>query len=222
MKKLIKKFVAIFFAPILFYYLKTDRVYHYKGISILVKKGVFHPAFFFSSKFLLKEALQLDLTNKKVLELGAGSGLISFYLAKKNAIITASDVSKIAIEGLHFNKKNLNLPIKIIESDLFNNIQQQVFDVVLINPPYYPKNPTNETEKAWYCGAEFQYFVNLFTQLKNYINNHTVVLMSLSEDCDITQIIKIAEEHGLHFESQKEKRLLWELNYIFSIKIKSA
>lgn len=222
MKKLIKKFIAVFVAPALTYYLKTDRVYQYKGIHLLVKKGVFHPAFFFSSKFLLKEARQLDLTNKKVLELGAGSGLISFYLTKKNAIITASDISKIAIEGLYFNKKKLNLPINIIESDLFTNIPQQVFDVVLINPPYYPKNPKNEAEQAWYCGAEFQYFTNLFTQIKNYISNHTIVLMSLSEDCDIAQIKKIAEEHGLRFVSQKEKRLLWELNYIFSIKVKPA
>lgn len=217
MKRIIKKIIAVFIAPLILNYLKSDRNYSYKGISILVKKGVFHPAFFFSSKFLLNHVLKQRLENKKVLELGAGSGLISFHMAKNGALVTATDINKIAIEGLQYNQQKFQFPVIIIESNLFDNIPIQIFDYVLINPPYYPKNPATEAEFAWYCGTNFEYFTKLFSQLKNYINANTLVLMTLSEDCNINQIQTLAKQQGFHFILHKKQRLLWELNFIYTI-----
>jgi release factor glutamine methyltransferase len=93
---------------------------------------------------------------------------------------------------LEENNKRLGLNVRIIESDLFDKLPQQAVDFVVINPPYYPKNPLNDSERAWYCGAEFEYFEKLFSQLNNHIQSSTIVLMSLSEDCDIQKISKIA------------------------------
>jgi len=100
MKKFTKKFIQFTVGYLILLYLKKDRFYTYNEIKILVKKGVFHPGFFFSTKFLISAIKTFELTNKKVLELGAGSGIISFYCDKKGANVTSSDISPIAINGL--------------------------------------------------------------------------------------------------------------------------
>ncbi len=199
------------------WYLRKDRYYTYKGIKILVRNGVFHPAFFFSSKLLLHEVLKQNIANKRVLELGAGSGLISFHLASKKAIVTATDISQMAIDGLKENKDNLNVEMTIIKSNLFDDIPLQSFDYIIINPPYYPKKPTNDAEKAWYCGENFEYFEKLFYQLEPYTHPQSVVLMSLSEDCDFQKIASIAAKYNLLFKEYINKMTLWERNYIYKI-----
>ena len=207
----------MFYVPLLLNYLKKDRYYRIKGIKILVKKGVFHPSFFFSTKFLISAIKTFELTNKKVLELGAGSGIISFYCDKKSAIVTSSDISPIAINGLIENNKKLQSNVTIIESDLFDKIPIQLFDFIIINPPYYPKNPKNDSEKAWYCGENFEYFEKLFLQLNAFFNQESTVLISFSEDCQIDKISSIAQNNNLKLELFETKKIGWECNFIYKI-----
>ncbi len=213
----IKKKIIRTVGHVVLWYLRKDRYYSYKGIKIHVKNGVFHPAFFFSSKLLLHEVLKQSIANKKVLELGAGSGLISFHLASKKAIVTATDISQIAIDGLKENRDNLGLEMTIIKSNLFDDIPLQSFDYIIINPPYYPKEPANDAEKAWYCGENFEYFEKLFYQLEPYTHSQSVVFMSLSEDCDFQKIASIAIKHNLILKEHMNKMTLWERNYIYKI-----
>ncbi len=217
MKKIINKIIQHTVGYFILWYLKKDRHYSKKGIKIIVKSGVFHPGFFLSTRFLTDTVQPFDLNQKKVLELGAGSGFISFYCASKGALVTASDISPIAIKGLVKNNTQLKTNLTIIESDLFDKIPGQVFDFIIINPPYYPKNPKNDSEKAWFCGENFEYFEKLFSQIKNFIKSETTVMMSLSEDCDFENIKKIAIKNNLLMKEYRNKMKLWERNYIFNI-----
>lgn len=216
-RKGLKKCVDLFVKPLLLFYLKKQRSYHYKGIPLIVYPGVFHPGFFFSTRLLLSVIEKFDLKNKSLLELGAGSGLISFYSAKKGAKVIASDISPIAIAGLIKNRERLNLQVEIIESDLFNNIAIQKIDYIIINPPYYPKNPANNMEQAWYCGEQFDYFENLFLQLKNYMNQESVLLMSLSQDCNVEKIANIAAKNNFTMHIHLTKMTGWERHFVFKI-----
>ena len=47
---------------------------------------------------------------------------------------------------------------------------KQIFDVIVINPPYFFKHVLNPSQYAWYCGNEGEFFVSLFSQLINYVN----------------------------------------------------
>jgi len=217
MKKFTNKIIQFTFGYLILLYLKKDRFYSYNGIKILVKKGVFHPGFFFSTKFIIDAIKSFELANKKVLELGAGSGIISFYCASKGALVTATDISKIAINGLIENNKKLQSNVTIIESDLFDKIPNQAFDFIIINPPYYPKSPKNDSEKAWYCGENFEYFEKLFLQLNNFYNQQSEVLISFSEDCEIDKIKMIAQKNNFELELYKSKKIWWERNFIYKI-----
>lgn len=216
-KKVIKKCIQYSYAPFISWYTKADRFYTSKGLKILIKKGVFHPGFFFSTKLLITTLTQCDVKRSNLLELGAGSGLISFYCAKNGANVTATDINPTAIAGLEENKKRLAINITIIQSDLFNAIPLQVFDYIVINPPYYPKHPNNDEEKAWFCGVNFEYFEKLFNQLGAYTNPKTNVFVSLSEDCDIQKITSIANKNNFQLKEHLNKMTLWERNYIYKV-----
>lgn len=219
MKKILRKIFTLVAKPYVSRMISTDQTIRFRGINLLVKKGVFHPLYFYSTKLLIEYIKNENLENKKFLELGAGSGLISFYAeTQKNAIVIASEISEIAVAGLQSNKQNLGSKIEIVASDLFDSIPIQNFDFIIINPPYYPKNPNLPPEFAWYCGEGFEYFYKLFGQIGQYFNQNSKVLMVLSEDCDLEQIKKIGFNYGFIFLLKAKKRYFLEENYIFEIR----
>ncbi|MBK7632455.1 MAG: methyltransferase [Ignavibacteriales bacterium] len=216
-----KSFLKKLFFPILksLYniYSSKERSYSYKGINVRVMPGVFHPGLFFSTNLLIEYLSKLDLENKTVLELGAGSGLISIYCAKQNAIVTATDINPTAIININKNVELNNVKITAFESDLFDKIKKVNYDYIIINPPYFPKDPKNEKEFAWFCGSDFKYFKKLFSQLNNYRTESNILLMILSEDCDFNRINSIANECNFKLNLVLQKKVLWEQNFIYTI-----
>ena len=198
-------------------YTAKTRKFLYEDISIVVHPGVFHPGLFFSTKLLLDFVEKLDLNDKSFLELGAGSGIISLLAAKKNAIVYASDINKAAIKNIRENSQLNNSEINIIQSDLFDEIKQQVFDFIIINPPFFNKEPRTEAEYAWNCGKKFEYFYKLFKSLSNYMSIKSSVFMILSETSKIDTIKSIGTEHGFQWKLVLRKRIWSEENYIFKI-----
>jgi release factor glutamine methyltransferase len=219
-----RKLASILFKPLLANYLKKDRVYYHSPFKLIILKGVFHPRFFYSTKFLLKYLQKVNFKSKNVIEVGAGSGLIAFHLALKANRVIALEINKIAVEGLILNQKNNSqiLPpnvLQIIESNLFQSLDPQVFDYIVVNPPYYPKTPNNPTELAWYCGNEFEYFSSFFNQALNFINLQSIIVMVLSSQCNIERIHQIASQNGFIMKLKLEKKFLIENNFIFEIKL---
>ena len=217
LKKILKYLTGKIYKPLLSKYLSKTRTYTFGDIRLIVPPSVFHPRFFFSTKILLKYISQLDLQQKSFLELGAGSGLISIYAAKKNANVIATDINPVVIEYLKKNQARNNVSLNIISSDLFQSIPPQSFDVIAINPPYYKKSPKSDAEYAWYCGENGEYFQNLFSSLGQYIHSESLVLMILSEDCDILMITKFALDNHLDMQIVSERKTALEKNNIYQI-----
>ena len=214
-RKLLKKITHPFLKYGTQKYFSKPRKYRYEGIEVMVMPGVFPPHYTLSTKILLDYLKQLDLKNKTVLELGCGSGIISLFAASKGAAVTASDINSTALEALEEASEKNRLQLEIINSDLFNNIANQSFDYVIINPPYYPKKPKNIREQAWFCGEGFQYFKKLFKQLSG--RKDKTVLMVLSQDCDISTIKSIALQHQFQLDTEHDHSTLGERNFIFRL-----
>ncbi|MBL7893224.1 MAG: methyltransferase [Bacteroidia bacterium] len=218
-RKSVKRILNYTYRPLLVLYLKWERKYYRDGIRLVVLPGVFHPGLFYSTTFMLDILKSKSLKEKNVLELGAGTGMLSVYCVKKGANVTASDISWKAIVNLDKNARWNRVSMSIIQSDLFDNIPKQIFDYVIINPPYYKKDPKTDPERAWYCGKNMEYFSRLFKQIPGYLGERSVVLMVLSEDCDIDRIKELAEENKLVFNLLAEKKLFLETNYIYKISL---
>ena len=204
-----KHIVARTYKPLLAKYLSKTRTYSYGHIRLEIPPQVFHPGFFFSTGLLLRYISALTLPGQRFLELGAGSGLISIYAAKKGATVTATDINPVAIECLHRNCDQNKVKPEIILSDLFADIPEQSFDIIAINPPFYKKYPQTMADHAWYCGENGEYFWQLFNKLGKYIHQNSIVLMVLSEECDINMINEIASGHNFHMQKKITKRSAW-------------
>jgi release factor glutamine methyltransferase len=199
-----------------FYYSKP-RNYCYQDICIKIHPDVFPPQMTFSTKILLDFINEMDFKDKTFLELGCGSGIIALLAAKKKATVTASDINKTALEYLVTNSEKNNLEVNTVFSDLFQNLENQTFDYIVINPPYYPKTAKSVKEHAWFCGENFDYFKKLFHQLPNYLSETTHCYMILSQDCAIEKIKAIALKNAIAFDLILEKKELVETNYIFRL-----
>src|SRR5689334_20289957 len=105
----LKKVLHHTYKPLLEYYLSGERGYWYKGIQVKIFPGVFHPGFFFSTKLLLEFLELFDFKDRSLLELGAGTGLISIWSGLRGAIATASDINPKAIENICHNQKLNNV-----------------------------------------------------------------------------------------------------------------
>jgi len=217
MRRLVKYVVGQTYKPLLVKYLSGTRQYRYRNIRLEIPPEVFHPGFFFSTKRLLKFLAGYHLAGKRFLELGAGSGLISIFAAKKGAFVTASDINKIAVTTLRKNKFANEVELNVIESDMFAAIPPQRFDFIAINPPYYKKYPGTAKDYAWYCGENGEYFQQLFQGLANYIHPGSHVLMVLCDACDLDMIKSIAALNGFIMHCVSAKTNLLEKNFIYSI-----
>jgi release factor glutamine methyltransferase len=142
MRRITRYLATVFYKPFLVKYLSKERSYSYKNIQLRIHPEVFHPGFFHSTKILLNvPGNPVFAQGKKLLELGAGSGLISISAAKAGADVTATDINPVAMRYLEANRRFNGVTLTVIVSDLFEQIPEQVFDVIVINPPYYFDSP---------------------------------------------------------------------------------
>jgi release factor glutamine methyltransferase len=217
MRSLVKYIVARTYKPLLVKYLSSTRTYSWKGITLEIPPEVFHPGFFTSTKVLLNFIKHKNIKENLFLELGAGSGLISIYAVKKGADVTATDINEVAINFLQKNAGQNNVDLNIIHSDIFNSIPVCLFDTIIINPPYYKKQPRSNSDYAWYCGENGEYFQKLFKHLKKYVHGKTEVLMVLCDGCDLQMIKDFAHENFFLLQCVFQRNSIIEKNYIFKI-----
>jgi release factor glutamine methyltransferase len=217
------KKILNFFHPLLKplseWYSAKVRSYTFQDITVKVHPGVFHPGLFFSTKIILRYLENLNLQGERILELGAGTGLISIYcFKKKGAQITASDISISAVSNIRENAVLNKAAINVIHSDLFERITPDDFDIIIINPPFYPREVKSEKDHAWFCGRDFQFFKRLFAQIKQKRTSENRILMILSEECDLKEIKRLANEFCFELESVFAEHSLGEENCIYLIK----
>lgn len=107
------------------------------GNTISVNKNVLIPR---NETEQLCEMISKTANGKKVLDLCTGSGCIGLGIkANSTADVTLSDISAGALKVAKQNAINNGLDVKIVKSDLFNNITDK-FDIIVSNPPYIKTN----------------------------------------------------------------------------------
>ena len=98
------------------------------------------------TEILVEETIKIaqKIKAKKILDLCTGSGAIAVSLAKylPQSEITAIDISNEALKIANKNAINNEVEnqITFISSDLFTNLNDEKFDIIVSNPPYIKSN----------------------------------------------------------------------------------
>jgi release factor glutamine methyltransferase len=219
-KGIAKRLVSKILVPATKKYLEKDREVKFMNMHLHVPSGVFHPSLFFSTKTMCQFLSTLNLKNKQVIEIGCGSGALSIYAAKLGAQVFCCDINPLAVTTTQQNAQKNQVSITVIESDLFELVPDKKFDLILNNPPYYPKDPTSQEEKAWYAGKNLEYFKRFFQQSLNCINPGGIIYMVLSDDCDLGRIDQFTNKNGFTGKMVYSHRNLLEKTFVMAYSIR--
>ena len=149
-------------------------------------------------------SVEVILKINNLLEIGCGSGIVSITLdleTRGQVEITAVDISPQAIKNTNVNKNNLKSSIKIIESDLFEEVNEK-FDLIYSNPPYIKSHEIenlqvevrdHEPRLALDGGSDGLYLYRMIIKdAPNYLNSHGFLVFEIGYDEaeDISSIMR--------------------------------
>lgn len=178
--------------------------WNFYGLDLLVDNRALIPRY--ETEILVDLIINDNSNNKKILDIGTGSGAISLALSKnlKNSKILGVDISKDAIDLANENKIKLNISnVEFKESDIFSNIDEK-FDIIVSNPPYINKEDFEkldnklyyEPQNALYGGEDGLYFYKkIIKNAKNFLNKNGKIYLEIGYD-QKNSISNLLEEYG--------------------------
>ncbi len=185
------------------YALKNSNFY---GLDFYVDKRVLIPRF--ETEELVNNTInylqKYFSKNIKVLDLGTGSGCIGLTLKYLNndLDITLSDISNEALEVAHINQEKLGLDVKIVYSDLLDNIEDK-FDCLISNPPYISYDDkeitdlvlNNEPHQALFADNDgLEYYDKILCKCEKYLNDKYLIAFEIGYNQE-EKILNLINKH---------------------------
>lgn len=167
----------------------------------------------FLSEFVEKFA-KMSKPNK-ILDIGSGTGIQAKTCIESGANPKNIFLSDINSEAVKFLNKEFPKS-KIIQSDLFDKIPKQKFNLIIFNPPYLPEDfrESHESRLATTGGKKGSELINNFLiQAKNYLDSDGKILLLTSS---LTKGIKWQNWKKKLLRKKKiffEELYVWELNH---------
>ena len=150
-----------------------------------------------------------------ILDLGTGSGVIALTLASERpqAVITATDLSKAALQIAAENADHLQMGerVRFLAGDLFEPVACERFDLIVSNPPYLarddagslPPELAHEPEMALFAGGDgLDVIRSLVAQAGDHLSPGGWLFIELSPE----QVERVEQEFtGAGFEKLERR-----------------
>ncbi len=148
--------------------------------------------------------------NKKVLDMGCGSGILGIQAAMLNSDVTAVDLNPLALRLTKKNAESNNVKIRVIYSDLFEFVPEEKYDLIIFNPPYLPEDPI--VKDIDLTGGLYGYETTLkFLELaQHYMAKNSNIILAISSLSQPDIVFEKLKELKYDYNILKEEKFAWE------------
>jgi release factor glutamine methyltransferase len=200
---------------------RTTRVTHAAGFRLIVRPTVFHPRRFITSEFFASFIGGLDLSGKRVADVGTGSGILALAAARAgaahvtaadlnpNAALTAAENARANGHGDRFTAVCSNLLSAVAPTALF--------DVIISSPPFFPGEPRDIADRAWHAGPHYRDVVALFDQARERLAPGGRVYLLVSSDSDLDLFSALIVSAGFQARLVAERSIFIESLIIYEL-----
>lgn len=183
------------------------------GLDLVIFPGVLHPGHFLSSRLLARYIQTLPLAGLRVADLGTGSGFLGLIAAERGATVTAVDINPQAVACAEANvaRNHLAERMTVRLSDVFDALApDERFDLVVTNPPFYPRPAVGAADHAFAAGPEHAFMRRLAATLNERLRPGGELVMIHSSDTSFGPIEALMQAQGLTARTVAIRRGLFE------------
>jgi release factor glutamine methyltransferase len=191
------------------------------GFHLTVRPTVFHPKFFISSERFAEFIGTLDFTDKRVCEIGTGTGILALAAARSGAAnVVATDINPNAALSANENANANGLGDRV--TGVCTNLMAALapgplFDVILSSPPKHAGEPKDLTDRGWHAGPEYRDIKALFDQARDRLKPDGRIYLMLSSDTDLDLFASLIQKAGFSQRKIKEYSLVVESLIIYEL-----
>jgi release factor glutamine methyltransferase len=151
-----------------------------------------------------------------VLDMGTGTGFLALLAAIKAKKVLGVDVNPRAIEVARGNALLNNIKnVEFRVSDLFSDIRDEVFDLIIFNPPYLPVDEMDMLGRSWSGGSNGLDIIKRFLKsAPDYLNEGGGIWLLVSSLNDLDELREILNGNNLESEILAKKKLWFEEIYV--------
>jgi release factor glutamine methyltransferase len=191
------------------------------GFRLRVPPTVFHPRLFLTSEYFARFIGGLDLTGKRVAEVGTGTGILALAAARAGAAnVVAIDINPNAARAAAENARSNGFGERVapVCSNLLSALAPRpLFDVILSSPPSFAGEPRDLADRAWHAGPNYRDIASLFEQARERLAPGGRVYVLLSSDSDLELMGALFARAQLRARPVAERSILIESLIIYEL-----
>lgn len=144
-----------------------------------------------------------------ILDMCSGSGCIGISLAKElDADVDMVDISSKANEIAKMNNELNKTNCRIIESDMFKNLEVKKYDLIISNPPYIKDESTvdyatlmNEPKLALFATPQTKFYEEIMAKCNDFLAKNGILAFEIDEDMEesLTELVNKYFSHDEYF-----------------------
>lgn len=203
--------------------LKRERttVAQVAGFRLTVQPTVFHPRYFRAGEYFADFLRNVDLSGKRAVDIGTGSGIIALAAARAGATsVLALDINPNAARTASVNAQANGLGDRVsgVCSNLLSALAPRpMFDVILSNPPWFPGEPRDLADRAWHAGPDYRDIIALFEQARERMAAGGRFYLMLSSDSDMEVLGALIEKAHLRSRVAYERSIIVEKFIVYEL-----
>jgi release factor glutamine methyltransferase len=201
---------------------RSTRVTWAAGFRLMIRPTVFHPRWFITSEFFASFIGRLDLSGKRVADVGTGSGILALAAVRAGAAqVTAVDVNPNAASTAAENARANGHGDRLMAvcSNLLSALAPvEMFDVIISSPPSFPGEPRDIADRAWHAGPNYRDVIPLFDQARERLAPGGHVYFLVSSDSDLNLFSALIVRAGFQARLVAERSIFIESLIIYELK----